>query len=136
MTRIFGLIRWGLMTAAVSLATCLAVQALAQTFPERTVKLIVPVPPLLIGGFGTLAIGPSVKTPDCNRSRPSPPSAPYHRDHGAGGKSQSGADTLDAFLRYAKVNGGKLNYGSAPGIIPHFVSELFNLKTAARSWAA
>jgi hypothetical protein len=66
MTRIFGLIRWGLMTAAVSLATCLAVQALAQTFPERTVKLIVPVPPLLIGGVGTLAIGPSVKTPDCN----------------------------------------------------------------------
>jgi tripartite-type tricarboxylate transporter receptor subunit TctC len=41
------------------------------------------------------------------------------------------ADTLDAFLRYAKANGGKLNYGSAPGIIPHSVSELFNLKTGA-----
>jgi tripartite-type tricarboxylate transporter receptor subunit TctC len=41
------------------------------------------------------------------------------------------ADTLDAFVRYAKASGGKLNYGSAPGITPHFVSELFKLKTGA-----
>jgi tripartite-type tricarboxylate transporter receptor subunit TctC len=115
MTRnIFGLIRWGL-AAAAALATCLAAQAPAQTFPERAGKLVVPVPPggstdavarlvtlrmqailgqpviienqpgvggviaaravaaanpdgytLLIGGIGTLAIGPSVKSPDFN----------------------------------------------------------------------
>jgi tripartite-type tricarboxylate transporter receptor subunit TctC len=41
------------------------------------------------------------------------------------------ADTLAAFVRYAKANSGKLNYGSAPGITPHFVSELFKLKTGA-----
>jgi tripartite-type tricarboxylate transporter receptor subunit TctC len=41
------------------------------------------------------------------------------------------ADTLDAFLRYARANGGRLNYGSAPGIAPHFVSEWFKLKSGA-----
>src|SRR5258705_10075718 len=104
-----------LAAIGVALATCLAFPAPAQTFPERTVKLIVPVPPggstdaiarmvtlrmqailgqpviienqpgaggliaaravaaanpegytLLIGGIGTLSIGPSVKTPDFN----------------------------------------------------------------------
>ena len=39
------------------------------------------------------------------------------------------AENLDAFVRYARMAGGKLNYGSAPGIAPHFVSELFRLKT-------
>src|SRR5258708_40225898 len=97
------------------LAICVAVPAPAQTFPERTVKLVVPVPPggstdavsrlvtarlqailgqpviienqaggggliaaravaaarpdgytLLIGGIGTLSIGPAAKTPDFN----------------------------------------------------------------------
>src|SRR6202030_475800 len=117
MTRdIYGFIPRGLaVAAAASLAACPAVQAPAQTFPERTVKLIVPVPPggstdavarlvtlrmqailgqpviienqpgaggliaaravaaanpdgytLLIGGIGTLAIGPSAKSPDFN----------------------------------------------------------------------
>src|SRR6516225_869430 len=106
-------IRWCLAVIAAALATCLAFPVPAQTFPERTIKLIVPVPPggstdavarlvtlrmqailgqpviienqpgaggliaaravaaakpdgytLLIGGIGTLFIGPSVKTPD------------------------------------------------------------------------
>src|SRR6202030_2902685 len=107
-------IQRGLAVAGdASLAICLAFPA--QTFPERTVKLIVPVPPggstdavarlvtlrmqailgqpvivenqpggggviaaravaaanpdgytLLIGGIGTLAIGPSAKSPDFN----------------------------------------------------------------------
>ena len=38
-------IRWCLGVIAAALATCLAFPALAQIFPERTVKLIVPVPP-------------------------------------------------------------------------------------------
>jgi len=33
------------LTAIASLAICLTVQAQAQTFPERTIKLVVPVPP-------------------------------------------------------------------------------------------
>src|SRR5258706_6603278 len=106
-------IPWRLAAILAVLAICVAVPALAQTFPERTVKLIVPVPPggstdaiarlvtlrmqailgqpviienqpgaggliaaravaaanpdghtLLIGAVGTLAIGPSAKTPD------------------------------------------------------------------------
>ena len=104
---------WCIAAATALLAPGLA--ASAQTFPERTVKLVVPVPPggstdavarlvtlrmqailgqpvivenqpggggviaaravaaaspdgntLLIGGIGTLAIGPSIKTPDFN----------------------------------------------------------------------
>jgi tripartite-type tricarboxylate transporter receptor subunit TctC len=178
MTRIFGLIRWSLMTAAI-LATCLAAQA--QTFPERTVKLIVPVPPggstdavarlvtlrmqailgqpvivenqpgaggviaaravaaanpdgytLLIGGIGTLAIGPSVKSPDFNAAAAFTPIGTVSTETMVlTVNPKVPADTLDAFVRYAKANGGKLNYGSAPGITPHFVSELFKLKTGA-----
>jgi tripartite-type tricarboxylate transporter receptor subunit TctC len=170
-----------LAAVAAALATCLAFPAPAQTFPERTVKLIVPVPPggstdaiarlvtlrmqailgqpviienqpgaggliaaravaaanpdgytLLIGGVGTLAIGPSAKTPDFN------PTAAFTSIGTVSTETmvlvvnpKVPADTLDAFLRYAKANSGKLNYVSAPGIIPHFVSELFNLKTGA-----
>jgi tripartite-type tricarboxylate transporter receptor subunit TctC len=171
--------RWGLAAVAVVLATCLTVQVHAQTFPERTVKLIVPVPPggstdalarlvtlrmqailgqpviienqpgaggliaaravaaanpdgytLLIGGIGTLSIGPSVKTADFN------PAAVFTAIGTVSTETmvlvvnpKVPADTLDGFLRYAKANGGKLNYGSAPGIVPHFVSELFKFKT-------
>ena len=162
-----------------ALATCLALPASAQTFPERTVKLIVPVPPggstdalarlvtlrmqailgrpvvienqpgaggliaaravaaanpdgytLLIGGIGTFAIGPSAKTPDFNPTAVfTPVSTVSTETMVLVVNPQVPADTLDAFVRYAKANGGKLNYGSAPGIVPHFVSELFKLKT-------
>jgi tripartite-type tricarboxylate transporter receptor subunit TctC len=170
-----------LVAILAGLAICVAVPALAQTFPERTVKLIVPVPPggstdaiarlvtlrmqailgqpviienqpgaggliaaravaaanpdgytLLIGGIGTLAIGPSVKTPDFNPTAVFAPVGTVSTETMVlVVNPKVPADTLDAFLRYAKANGGKLNYGSAPGIIPHFVSELFNLKTGA-----
>ena len=181
MTRdVYGFIPRGLAVAvAASLATCLAVQAPAQTFPERTVKLIVPVPPggstdavarlvtlrmqailgqpviienqpgaggliaaravaaanpdgytLLIGGIGTLAIGPSVKSPDFNAAAVFAPIGTVSTETMVlVVNPKVPADTLDAFVRYAKANGGKLNYGSAPGITPHFISELFKLKT-------
>src|SRR5215468_2239737 len=174
------LIQQGLAAVvAAALVTCLGAQAPAQTFPERTVKLIVPVPPggstdavarlvtarmqailgqpviienqpgaggviaaravaaanpdgytLLIGGVGTLAIGPSVKMPDFNPMAAFTPVATVSTEtmvlvvH-----PKVPTDTLDAFVRYAKANRGKVNYGSAPRIIPHFVSELFSLKT-------
>jgi len=161
------------------LATCLAVPA--QTFPERTVKLIVPVPPggstdavarlvtlrmqtmlgkpvivenqpggggliaartvaaanpdgytLLIGGIGTLAIGPAVKTPDFNAAAAFTPIAAVSTETMVlAVNPKVPADTLDAFVRYARMSGGRLNYGSAPGIAPHFISELFKLKTGA-----
>src|ERR1043166_5116297 len=38
------------------------------------------------------------------------------------------AQTLDEFVRYAKANPGKLNYGTAIAIAPHFLSELFRIK--------
>jgi tripartite-type tricarboxylate transporter receptor subunit TctC len=158
-----------------------AVQTSAQPFPERTIKLIVPVPPggstdavarlvtlrmqailgqpviienqpgaggviaaravaaanpdgytLLIGGIGTLAIGPSVKSPDFNAAAVFAPIGTVSTETMVlTVNPKVPADTLDAFVRYAKANGGKLNYGSAPGITPHFVSELFKLKTGA-----
>jgi tripartite-type tricarboxylate transporter receptor subunit TctC len=175
------LIRRGLAAIASGLVLLLAVQAPAQTFPERTVKLIVPVPPggstdalarlvtlrmqatlgqpvivenqpggggliaarsiaaanpdgyaLLIGGVGTLAIGPSVKMPQFNAATAFTPIAAVSTETMVlVVNPKVPADTLDAFVRYAKASGGKLNYGSAPGIAPHFVSELFKLKTGA-----
>jgi len=172
------LIRW-LALLAAALAICPAVHA--QTFPERTVKLIVPVPPggstdavarlvtlrmqailgqpvivenqpgaggliaaravaaanpdgytLLIGGIGTLSIGPSVKMPDFNAAAVFAPIGTVSTETMVlVVNPKVPADTLDAFVRYAKTSGGKLNYGSAPGITPHFVSELFKLKTGA-----
>ena len=172
------LIRW-LALLAAALAICPAVHA--QTFPERTVKLIVPVPPggstdavarlvtlrmqailgqpviienqpgaggliaaravaaanpdgytLLIGGIGTLSIGPSVKTPDFNAAVVFAPIGTVSTETMVlVVNPKVPATTLDGFVRYAKVSGGKLNYGSAPGITPHFVSELFKLKTGA-----
>jgi tripartite-type tricarboxylate transporter receptor subunit TctC len=178
---VYKLIPWCLAATAVVLATCLAFPAPAETFPERTVKLIVPVPPggstdaiarlvtlrmqaivgqpviienqpgaggliaaravaaanpdgytLLIGGIGTLSIGPSAKTPDFNPMAAFTPIGTVSTETMVlVTNPKVPADTLDTFLRYAKANRGKLNYGSAPGIIPHFVSELFNLKTGA-----
>ncbi|HKD27779.1 MAG TPA: tripartite tricarboxylate transporter substrate binding protein [Xanthobacteraceae bacterium] len=172
---------WSVAAIAAAAVTCLAFQTPAQTFPERTIKLIVPVPPggstdaiarlvtlrmhatlgqpviienqpgaggviaaravaaanpdgytLLIGGAGTLAIGPSVKTPDFNPLKAFTPIGTVSTETMVlVVNPKVPADTLEAFLRYAKANGGKLNYGATPGIIPHFVSELFNLKTNA-----
>lgn len=175
------LIRWGVAAIASGLVLLLAVQAPAQTFPERTIKLVVPVPPggstdalarlvtlrmqpilgqpvivenqpggggliaaravaaaspdgytLLIGGVCVLAIGPSVKAPTFNATAAfTPVGAVSTETMVLVVNPKVPADTLDAFVRYAKASGGKLNYGSAPGIAPHFVSELFKLKTGA-----
>jgi tripartite-type tricarboxylate transporter receptor subunit TctC len=38
------------------------------------------------------------------------------------------ARTLQEVVQYAKSNSGKLNYGSAIGIPPHFIMELFKIK--------
>jgi len=174
-------IPWRLAAILAGFAICVAVPALAQTFPERTVKLIVPVPPggstdavarlvtlrmqailgqpviienqpgaggliaaravaaanpdgytLLIGGIGTLSIGPSVKTPDFNAAAVFAPIGTVSTETMVlVVNPKVPANTLDGFVRYAKASGGKLNYGSAPGITPHFVSELFKLKTGA-----
>jgi tripartite-type tricarboxylate transporter receptor subunit TctC len=177
----FKVIRWGVAAIAASLAVVLAVPAPAQNFPERTIKLVVPVPPggstdalarlvtlrvqnilgqpviienqaggggliaaqavaranpdgytLLIGAIGTLAILPSVKMPNFNASAAFTPVGTISTETMVlvvNPKVQ--AATLDGFLRYTKANPGKLNYGSAPGIIPHFVSEWFKLKSGA-----
>jgi len=172
---------WCVAATAAAMAAVLAAPCAAQTFPERTIKLIVPVPPggstdavsrlvtarmqailgqpviienqpggggviaaravagarpdgytLLIGGIGTLAIGPAVKTPDFNPATAFTPVATVSTETMVlAVNPKVPADTLAAFVRYAKAGGAKLNYGSAPGIAPHFISELFKLRTGA-----
>ncbi len=175
----------GGMAAAASLAVAGLVPgftpALAQSFPEHAIKLIVPVPPggstdavarlvtlrmqailgqpvitenqpgaggviaaravagarpdgytLLIGGIGTLAIGPAVKTPDFDPATAFTPVGTVSTENMVlVVNPKVPAETLAAFIAYAKANPGRLNYGSAPGIAPHFVSELFKLKSGA-----
>jgi tripartite-type tricarboxylate transporter receptor subunit TctC len=170
-----------LATLAAALTTWLPLQAPAQTFPERTIKLAVPVPPggstdalarlvtlrmqavlgqpvivenqpggggliaaravaganpdgytLLIGGIGSLAILPALKLPNFNAAAAFAPVGTISTETMVlVVNPRVPADTLDAFLHYAKANGGRLNYGSAPGIVPHFVSEWFKLKSGA-----
>jgi tripartite-type tricarboxylate transporter receptor subunit TctC len=177
----FTLLRWGLAAFTASFAIVPAIPVSAQTFPERTIKLIVPVAPggstdalarlvttrmqailgqpvivedqpggggliaaqavaranpdgytLLIGAIGTLAILPSVKMPNFNASAAFSPVGTISTETMVMVVNPKvPATTLDGFLRYAKANRGKLNYGSAPGIIPHFVSEWFKLKSGA-----
>jgi tripartite-type tricarboxylate transporter receptor subunit TctC len=177
----FKLMRWNLAAIVASLAIFLTVHAQAQNFPERTIKLVVPVPPggstdalarlvtlrmqnilgqpvivenqpggggliaaqavaranpdgytLLIGAIGTLAILPSAKMPNFNASAAFTPVGTISTETMVMVVNPKvPAATLDGFLRYAKANSGKLNYGSAPGIIPHFVSEWFKLKSGA-----
>src|SRR6516164_7938504 len=142
----------------VAFTACLPAPAPAQTFPERAIKLVVPVPPggstdalarlvtlrmqallgqpvivenqpggggliaaravaggrpdgytLLIGGIGTLAIGPSIKTPDFNAAAAFTPIAAVSTETMVlVVNPKVPANTLDAFVRYARTSGGKL----------------------------
>lgn len=174
--RALGLSSWLVLAL---LAACLP--ARAQTFPERAIRLIVPVSPggstdavarlvtlrmqailgqpvivenqpggggvvavravaaaapdgytLLIGGVGTLAILPSVRMPNFSAATAfTPVGAVSTETMVLVVNPKVPALTLDALRRYAAANPGRLNYGSAPGIAPHFVSEWFKLKSGA-----
>jgi tripartite-type tricarboxylate transporter receptor subunit TctC len=170
------MMRWILGCVA---AMSLVVAAPAQNFPERTIRLVVPVPPggstdalarlvaarmhvllgqaviienqpgaggviaaravaasrpdgytLLIGGIGTFAIAPSIKSPDFDPLRAFTPIGTVSTETMVlVVNPKVPATTLATFIGYAKEHPGKLNYGAAPGIVPHFVSELFKLKS-------
>jgi len=156
-------------------------QLRAETFPERTIKLVVPVPPggstdavarllalrmqailgqpvitenqpgaggvvavrtvaasrpdgytLLIGGIGALAITPGGKAPDFDPATAFTPVATVANETMVLVVAPKvPAKTLDELLRYVHANPGRLNYGAAPNIVPHFVSEFFKLKAGA-----
>src|SRR5215470_4898280 len=139
----------GLAMLAAALAICVGLAASAETFPERTVKLIVPVPPGgstdAVARLVTLRMQTILGQPVIIENQPGAGGLIAARAVAAanpdgytlliGGiatvstetmvlviNPKVPADTLDAFVRYAKASGSKLNYGSAPGITPHFVS--------------
>jgi tripartite-type tricarboxylate transporter receptor subunit TctC len=175
------LVRLRFAAVAAALLACLAPPAAAQTFPEHTIKLVVPVPPggstdalarlvtlrmqatlgqpvivenqpggggliaaravaaatpdgytLLIGGVGSLAILPTLKMSNFNAAAAFAPVGTISTETMVlVVNPRVPAENLDAFLRYARANSGRLNYGAAPGIVPHFVSEWFKLKSGA-----
>jgi tripartite-type tricarboxylate transporter receptor subunit TctC len=130
-----------------------------RAFPDHAIKLVVPVPPggstdavarLLAlrlqailgqpvvtenqpgagGVIAAKAIGPSAKNAEFNPLTAFTPVATVSTENMVlVVNPKVPANTLGAFLAYAKANPGRLNYGSAPGIAPHFVSELFKLQS-------
>jgi tripartite-type tricarboxylate transporter receptor subunit TctC len=171
----------GALAAAVAAASPAAHLAAAETFPQRTVKLIVPVPPggstdavarlithemqvllgqpviienqpgaggivaaravaaarpdgytLMISGIGGLAITPIARVPDFNPATAFTPIATVATETMViAVNPKVPGETLDAFLAYARAHPGRLNYGAAPGIVPHFISEFFKLRAGA-----
>jgi tripartite-type tricarboxylate transporter receptor subunit TctC len=146
-----------LAALAAALAACLPLLASAQTFPERTIKLVVPVPPggstdalarlvtlrmqatlgqpvivenqpgggsliaaravaaanpdgytLLVGGVGSLAILPALKMPNFSAAAAFAPVGTISTETMVlVVNPKAPAGNLDAFLHYARANGGR-----------------------------
>ena len=97
-------------------------------------KLVANAPPdgytLLMGSIGTFGSQPLLYKLDYDPQKAFAPVATAVVDKGvlvAGPSLQ--VKTVQELVAYAKANPGKLNYGSAIGIGPHLVAELFKIKS-------
>jgi tripartite-type tricarboxylate transporter receptor subunit TctC len=84
---------------------------------------------LLMGSIGTFGSQPVLYKLDFDPMKAFAPVATVVVDKGALVVTPSlPVRTLAELVQHAKANPGKLNYGNAIGIGPHFVAELFKLK--------
>jgi tripartite-type tricarboxylate transporter receptor subunit TctC len=118
----------------------------AQSYPNRTIKLIVPFPAggatdnaarlvaqRLQAGLGqSVIIENQAGAGGTTGTRQAAPVATVVFDKSALVVRPSlPVKTVADLVQYAKAHPGKLSYGSAIGIGPHFVAELFKIKSGA-----
>jgi tripartite-type tricarboxylate transporter receptor subunit TctC len=85
---------------------------------------------LMMGSIGTFGSQPLLYKLDFDPAKAFAPVATVVVDKGVLVVGPSlPVKTIQELIREAKANPGKLNYGSAIGIGPHFVMELFKLKS-------
>ncbi len=87
---------------------------------------------LLLGGVGSFGTQPLLYRLDYDPAKAFAPVATVAVDHGVLVVTPSlPVRTVQELVQYAKANPGKLNYGSAIGIGPHFVAEMLKINSGA-----
>src|SRR5215467_10505319 len=155
MTRLMN--RWSVGTAAAVLLLGLSIDAEAQTFPDKPIKIIVPAaaggPTDVPARLASQILPPRLNQPIVIENRPGAggaigakavaASAGYDpiKDFAPVAKVSESfqilvvrpsfpANTLKEFIDYAKANPGKLNYAhTGLGGLPHLTAELFKART-------